>query len=87
MPELSFGTHFFQDLVETQIFYVALFPDKEGIVFNREWLSSHRNIFEEILPEFGKYRDVINVYDVSRQRLQIMSDVLMQKVICFFSKD
>jgi hypothetical protein len=26
MPELSFGTHFFRDLVETDIFYVAIFP-------------------------------------------------------------
>jgi hypothetical protein len=27
MPELSFGSHFFQDLVEADIFYLALFPD------------------------------------------------------------
>ena len=87
MPELSFGTHFFQDLVEAQIFYVALFPDKEDIVFNREWLHAQTNIFEKLLPEFGKYRDVINVYDVTRNKLQIMSDVLTQKVICFFSRD
>ena len=26
IPELSYGTHFFQDLVETDIFYIALFP-------------------------------------------------------------
>ncbi len=26
MPELSFGTHFFQDLVENRIFFVAIFP-------------------------------------------------------------
>ncbi len=31
MPELSFGTHFFQDLVETNIFYIALFPDKKTL--------------------------------------------------------
>ena len=39
MPELSFGTHFFQDLVETNIFYLAIFPDNPEVVFPPE-LSS-----------------------------------------------
>jgi hypothetical protein len=27
VPELSYGTHFFQDLLETDIFYAAIFPE------------------------------------------------------------
>ena len=38
-PELSFGTHFFQDLVETSIFYAAIFPRRKHAVFTRNgWL-------------------------------------------------
>ncbi|HNY73660.1 MAG TPA: PEP/pyruvate-binding domain-containing protein, partial [Syntrophales bacterium] len=37
IPDLSFGTHFFQDLVEMDIFYMAIYPDKKGVLFNREW--------------------------------------------------
>ena len=38
-PDLSFGTHFFQDLVEGQIRYLPLFPDDEGIIFNERFLN------------------------------------------------
>jgi hypothetical protein len=34
IPDLSFGTHFFQDLVEMDIFYMAIYPDREEVFFN-----------------------------------------------------
>ena len=34
VPELSFGTHFFQDLVEASIRYLPIYPDDFGIIFN-----------------------------------------------------
>jgi hypothetical protein len=87
MPELSFGTHFFQDLVETEIFYAALFPEKKGVIFNEGLLLSQKNLFEKVMPEFAKYKDVIGVYDIGEKNLSIMSDVLSQKVICFFTQE
>jgi hypothetical protein len=82
-PELSFGTHFFQDLVETDIFYVALFPEKKEVVFNTQWFGQFKNLFIELIPESPKYKDNISVYDVSDKGLKIMSDVVSQEVICF----
>ncbi|MCK9604763.1 MAG: PEP/pyruvate-binding domain-containing protein, partial [Candidatus Omnitrophica bacterium] len=82
-PELSFGTHFFQDLVETDIFYIALFPGKEEVIFNNAWLGEFKNLFTELIPESPKYKDVIGVYDVNSRNLKIMSDVVSQKIICF----
>jgi hypothetical protein len=83
MPELSFGTHFFQDLVETNIFYLALFPEKPGSMFNLAWLKQLKNLFGELMPESVKYEDIIGVYDVSNKSLRIMSDVVSQRVVCF----
>ncbi len=83
MPELSFGTHFFQDLVETNIFYVALFPEKKGIAFNMEWFKDSINMFSELMPDSSRYEDIISVYDVSGRGLKIMSDVVSQQVVCF----
>jgi len=85
MPELSFGTHFFQDLVETKIFYAALFPEKKEVVFNDKWLGQLKNSLGEIEPESSKYKDVIGVYDVSDKGLRMMSDVVSQKVVCFLT--
>jgi len=82
MPELSFGTHFFQDLVETNIFYVALFPEKDTSLFNLSWFKQLRNLFSELMPESVKYEDIIGVYDVSGKSLRVMSDVVSQRVIC-----
>ncbi|MFA5256375.1 MAG: PEP/pyruvate-binding domain-containing protein [Candidatus Omnitrophota bacterium] len=82
-PELSFGTHFFQDLVETNIFYVALFPEKKNVMLNNGWFTRSKNIFITLMPQAAKYKNVINVYDVSDRNLRIMSDVVSQKVVCF----
>lgn len=85
MPELSFGTHFFQDLVESDIFYVALFPQKENVVFNKDKLLEMPNLLTNFLPEEHKYEDVVKVYDFNTDQLQIIYDVVSQKVICFFT--
>ena len=83
MPELSFGTHFFQDLVETNIFYIALFPDKKDCRFNDAWFARSKDIFATLCPESAKYKGVISVYDVSDRGLRIMSDVVSQRIVSF----
>jgi hypothetical protein len=85
MPELSFGTHFFQDLVESDIFYAALFPQKESVVFNEDKLLEMPNSLTDFLPEEHKYQDVVKVYEVDSDRLRIMCDIVSQRVICFFT--
>lgn len=82
-PELSFGTHFFQDLVETNIFYVALFPEKKNVTLNHGWFARSKNLFTKLMPQAAKYKNVVNVYDVGDRNLKIMSDVVSQRVICF----
>ncbi|MFN2251562.1 MAG: PEP/pyruvate-binding domain-containing protein [Anaerolineae bacterium] len=64
LPDLSFGTHFFQDLVEARIRYLPLYPDDEGIRFNERFLRGAPNLLPEILPEFAHLADVVRVIDV-----------------------
>lgn len=64
IPELSFGTHFFQDLVEANIRYLPLYPDDNGIIFNERFLKHSRNILSQVLPEFGHLEQVIRVIDI-----------------------
>jgi len=85
MPELSFGTHFFQDLVETNIFYLALFPDNPEVIFHRSILDRFENIIESLEPDSSKYRDVIKVYETTDKNLCIMADIVSQKLVCFVS--
>lgn len=87
LPEVSFGTHFFQDLVESEIFYVALFPERDGVVFQTELLNKYENILPKLVPRKASLQDVIKVYDVDQHgaTLQIIADTMKQKVICLFS--
>ena len=63
VPDLSFGTHFFQDLVEADIRYLPLYPDEKNNVFNEQFLLGS-NCLSELLPEFSKYSDIVRVIDV-----------------------
>jgi hypothetical protein len=83
MPELSFGTHFFQDLVETGIFYIALFTDKEGVLFNDKWFSGLKNLLADMIPQADKYKDCISAYDLKSMDVKLISDIVSQRVICF----
>ncbi len=67
VPDLSFGTHFFQDLVEASIKYIPLYPDDEKIVFNEMFLKYSDNILEDLLPEFQHLSDTVKVIDVMKR--------------------
>jgi len=77
MPDLSFGTHFFQDLVEGQIRYLPLFPDDAGIVFNERFLNGAPNILAEVLPEYADLAGVVHLIDVPQATEGYVLRVLM----------
>ncbi|MBU1948962.1 MAG: nucleotidyltransferase domain-containing protein, partial [Candidatus Eisenbacteria bacterium] len=64
LPDLSFGTHFFQDLVESRIRYLPLYPDDENIMFNEKFLLSASNLVPQMIPEFTELADTLRVIDV-----------------------
>ncbi len=66
IPDLSFGTHFFQDLVEADIRYIPLYPDDEGIDFNLNFLERSPNLLKELLPEYAHLDEVIRLIDVPK---------------------
>ncbi len=66
MPELSFGTHFFQDLVESSIRYLPLYPDDKGVVFNEQFFLTSPNVLSKLLPEFANLQQIIRVIDIDQ---------------------
>ena len=48
-PEPSFGTHFFQDLMEAQIYPLAIYLDDEDVVFDRDFFYDTPNRLGEWL--------------------------------------
>ena len=58
---------------------------KDNFVFNGCWLERTPNMLAKILPEKAKYEDVIKVCDIDDSELQIIADVVAQKVVCLFA--
>ena len=66
VPDLSFGTHFFQDLVEADIRYLPLYPDEKDIVFNDRFLAGSENLLPELAPDFAELKDTIRLIEVPK---------------------
>jgi hypothetical protein len=77
VPDLSFGTHFFQDLVEAGIRYLPLYPDDENAVFNESFFVHSENVLGELVPELADLSDVVQVIDVPATSGGLVLRVLM----------
>ena len=77
VPDLSFGTHFFQDLVEAGIRYLPLFPGDAGQICNDMFLRRAPNILGELLPEYAHLSEVVHVIDVTQATDGLVLHVLM----------
>jgi hypothetical protein len=67
-PDASFGTHFFQDLVEARIYPLAVFLDDEEAFFNREFFYDSPNSLGEIAPDESSLDHCIRLIDVTAFR-------------------
>jgi len=77
VPDLSFGTHFFQDLVEAQIRYLPLFPDDAGVAFNERFLLDSPNVLATLAPDLAHLARTVRVIDVPATTGGLVLRVLM----------
>jgi hypothetical protein len=87
-PEVSYGTHFFQDLVEADIVIVPLFPDEPGVILNEPFLLNSENLLARLAPEVKNCEKVVRVIHVPTvcggDYLQLYLDVDSQQGVGFF---
>lgn len=77
VPDLSFGTHFFQDLVEAAIRYLPLYPDEADTVFKAHLFNESPNLLRQILPAFAHLDSVVRVIEVGQLRPDRMLNLVM----------
>ncbi|MDF2654045.1 MAG: phosphoenolpyruvate synthase [Bacillota bacterium] len=89
-PELSFGTHFFQDLVEADIKYLPLYPEDDDVIFNRNFFHKNTNSLETMLPSFADLSDVIKVINISenyfRKELVVLMNADLEKAVAYLEQ-
>ena len=85
MPELSFGSHMFQDLVEAEIYYGALFENEKRIEFNRDMIFDYPNILKDINPNLNdEIYDMIQVIDFDGEKAELYHDMNNDETMCVF---
>jgi hypothetical protein len=89
IPNVSLGTHFFNDLVETNMLYLAVFPKAKGSCLNEGFFLRSKNRLAELLPDEAGLAGVVRVIDVPAgtggRRLLLNADSLKQRAVCYFA--
>lgn len=90
-PEPSFGTHFFQDLVEARIYPLGIYLDDEDVVFNRAFFYNPPNRLAEFAPEDAVLSDCLRVIEVASFRpghhLELVMDANKGRAVAYLSPD
>jgi hypothetical protein len=90
-PDASFGTHFFQDLVEANIYPLAIFLDDKLESFNREFFYNSANSLAEIAPSDSSLSDYLRLIDVTKFRsghhLELIMDEQAGRAVALLQPD
>ena len=87
VPDLSLGTHFFNEMVEMNILYLAYFGARENNRFDQDFLLSEQNLLGELLPENKAWESAVRVIDAnalsSGNRLFLHADSPGQRAVLY----
>jgi len=90
LPDVSFGTHFFNDLVESGINYLPLYPDDEGVVWSEDFLNGSANCLAEVAPDYADMARVVRVIRVADaadgKLLQVIMDAEADRALAFLAE-
>lgn len=79
-PELSYGSHIFQDLVEAEILYTAVFNNAKTIHFHPDKLQR----CPDVISDFDcaeNLSDIVHVYDVSGINCKVYNDIANEHLV------
>ena len=80
-PELSYGSHIFQDLVEAKILYTAVFENEQTRLFQPQLLLGVPNQLPDLLPEFAGLKEVVRISEVSGNDCFVYHDLQQEKLM------
>jgi hypothetical protein len=86
IPDLSFGTHFFHDLIETRIFYLAVYPEQPKVIFHADWFRGLPNLLEILSPADAALHHVVRIADIPGAGLRLCSDVTTQILMGYLAE-
>lgn len=73
-PELSYGSHIFQDLVEADILYTAVFANEKTLHFSPDKLTAFRNIILDF-TDTDSDADIVKIFDMKNSECTLFYDL------------
>ena len=87
-PDLSLGTHFFNDLVDLGILYMGVRPGDPEALLNADLFEGLPNALARLLPEEKASAGVLRVIDeadLDGRAIWLWADVLEQRAVVFIT--
>lgn len=79
IPEISLGTHFFNDMVEHELLYLACFPDKPDNLLDTSWFLAQPNQTPHLAANKGRsFHTIVRWLDVSAPKVTLHADPFSQ---------
>ncbi|MFH0921921.1 MAG: PEP/pyruvate-binding domain-containing protein [Fibrobacterota bacterium] len=90
VPDLSLGTHFFNEMVEMNINYLAYFGAQKENRMDTAFLEKTENRLVELLPDAARWAKTVRVIDApgkgDRAHFYLIADTVEQKSVLYFSR-
>lgn len=85
VPELSYGTHFFHDVVESKILYISVL-DKEESFYLSNTITKRHNMIRKAIEDTEGYEKVIKYYRFPKRPLRLVTDISSNEVAIYRAK-
>ena len=73
-PELSYGSHIFQDLVESQILYTAVFANEKTLQYAPEAFEKYPNLIGDF-TDAKEIKEIVGIYDLFQSHVTLSFDL------------
>jgi hypothetical protein len=87
IPDVSLGTHFFNDLVEMDMLYLAVSPGREGHALHDAWILRQPNLLPALIPSAAGLAEGLWVVDGPAPgrdgALHLNVDSMLQRAVCY----
>lgn len=86
IPDVSLGTHFFNNLVELDMMYVVIYPEKENFILKKDFFKNAPNCLPELIEDSDRWINIIKVIDTKDDRsysIHININAYTQKGLCY----
>jgi len=91
IPDVSLGTHFFNEIVEMDMLYLALFPSRGENYLNRDFLDDAPNRLLDLLPDAEEWAEIVRVIDGAdlpvAGMLKLNANTLEQRALCYVERE